>query len=64
MEFDGKRSKALQSLAKMTHERLQELSSEIYFEMERRYPELKSEVNKSETICPGTSPTDDTDRIM
>ncbi len=50
MKFDGKRSKALQSLAKMPNERLQEISSEIYFEMERRYPELKSEANKSEII--------------
>lgn len=53
MAFGGKRSKALQRMAKMPDDRLQDLSSEIYFEMERRYPELKHEVSKFEIIYRG-----------
>lgn len=50
MAFNGKRNKALQRMAKMPDNRLRELSSEIYFEIERRYPELKYEVSKFEII--------------
>jgi hypothetical protein len=45
-EFHPKRNQARQKLATLPQNRFKDLASDVYYELERRYPELKDmEVN-------------------
>ena len=52
-EFHPKRNQARQKLATLPMARFKDLSSDVYYELVRRYPEFKEEVRLS--LCP--SPT-------
>lgn len=43
-EFHPKRNQARQKLATLPTSRFEDLSSDVYFELSRRYPEFKEEV--------------------
>jgi len=45
-EFHPKRNQARQKLATLPTARFEDLSSDVYFELSRRYPEFKEEVNR------------------
>ncbi len=45
-EFHPKRNQARQKLATLPVHRLQDLSSDVYFEMARRFPEFKENVRE------------------
>ena len=43
-DFHSKRNQARQKLATLPTSRFEDLSSDVYFELARRYPEFKEEV--------------------
>jgi protein SPA2 len=43
-EFHPKRNQARQKLATLPASRFEDLSSDVYFELARRYPEFKEDV--------------------
>lgn len=45
-EFHPKRNQARQKLATLPSTRFEDLSSDVYFELARRYPEFKEDVSK------------------
>ena len=45
-EFHPKRNQARQKLATLPTTRFEDLSSDVYFELARRYPEFKEEVSR------------------
>ena len=48
-EFHPKRNQARQKLATLPQNRFKDLASDVYYELERRYPELK-EMDVSELL--------------
>lgn len=46
-EFHPKRNQARQKLATLPTPRFKDLSSDVYYELGRRFPEFKSEVSSS-----------------
>jgi len=50
-DFHPKRNQARQKLATLPTSRFEDLSSDVYFELSRRYPEFKENVCPSAFYC-------------
>jgi hypothetical protein len=49
-EFHPKRNQARQKLATLPASRFEDLSSDVYFELARRYPEFKEDVRYLDSL--------------